>query len=84
MMASTRFRLPHLAALHLGLAPAGGQFVIYWPVSTTNYVLQTVTNLASTNWIDLGNAVTATNGSMTASDVIGSDPARFYRVVLLP
>jgi hypothetical protein len=36
---------------NLGIAPAGGQSIIYWPVSTTNYVLQTVTNLASTNWV---------------------------------
>ena len=31
---------------NLGIAPvAGGQSLLYWPVSTTNYVLQTVTNL---------------------------------------
>ena len=35
---------------NLGITPApGGQSVLYWSVSTTNYVLQTVTNLTSTN-----------------------------------
>jgi hypothetical protein len=53
-------------------------------VAEQTYQLQFSTNLASTNWSNLGSAVTATSGSMTASDVIGSDPARFYRVVLLP
>jgi formylglycine-generating enzyme len=44
---------------NLGIAPAGQQSVLYWPTSsTTNYVLQTTTNLASPNWVTAGNAVT--------------------------
>ena len=39
---------------NLGIAPApGGQSVLYWPVSSTNYVLQTTTNLAAPNWATL-------------------------------
>jgi len=46
--------------------PAGGQSIIYWPVSTTNYVLQTVTNLASTNWVTARTAVaTVTNAVLS-------------------
>jgi sulfatase modifying factor 1 len=42
----------------LGIAPAGQQSVLYWPTSsTTNYVLQTTTNLSSPNWVTAGNAV---------------------------
>jgi len=40
--------------------------------------------LSSTNWINSGNAITATNGTVTMSNVIGSSPQRFYRVLLLP
>jgi hypothetical protein len=33
---------------NLGIAPvAGGQSLLYWPVSPTNYVLQTTTSLRS-------------------------------------
>jgi formylglycine-generating enzyme len=53
---------------NLGIAPAGGQFVLYWAASTTNYVLQTVTDLNSTNWVTArtafaANAVVVTNAA---------------------
>jgi len=61
---------------NLGIAPApGGQSILYWPVSTTNYVLQSVTNLASTNW------VTATTAfAVNAAQVTNSAPAGFFRL----
>ena len=44
---------------NLGIALAGGQSVLYWPASsTTNYVLQATTNLASPSWVTASNAVT--------------------------
>jgi hypothetical protein len=46
-----------------------------------SYQVQYTTNLASTNWIDLGAAVIATNGVTTDFDILGPDPQRFYRVV---
>jgi formylglycine-generating enzyme len=51
---------------NLGIAPAGQQSIIYWPTSsTTNYVLQTVTNLSSTNWVTASNAVTVNAAVVT-------------------
>jgi len=48
------------------------------------YQLQYSTNLNSSTWIDLGNSITATNGSVSASDFAPSDPERVYRVLDLP
>jgi hypothetical protein len=48
------------------------------------YQLQFSTNLTRTNWVNLGTAMIATNSTVSASDTLGPDPQRFYRVVLLP
>jgi hypothetical protein len=48
------------------------------------YRVQTSTNLSQTNWINLGGVITTTNPVATLSDVIGPDPNRFYRVILVP
>jgi formylglycine-generating enzyme required for sulfatase activity len=62
---------------NLGIAPApGGQSVLYWPVSSTNYVLQTTTNLATPNWVTASNAVT-----VNAATVTNSAPAGFFRLL---
>jgi formylglycine-generating enzyme required for sulfatase activity len=62
---------------NLGIAPApGGQSVLYWPVSTTNYVLQTTTNLATPNWVTASNAVT-----VNAVTVTNSAPAGYFRLL---
>ena len=62
---------------NLGIAPvAGGQSLLYWPVSTTNYVLQTTTNLASPNWVTASNAVT-----VNAATVTNSAPAGYFRLL---
>lgn len=64
---------------NLGIAPAtGGQSVLYWPTSsTTNYVLQTVTNLSSTNWVTATNAV-----AVNAVTVTNSAPAGYFRLLV--
>ena len=46
----------------------------------TNQV-QYKTNLIQTDWNNLGNAITATNSTLTFSTPIGPDSQRFYRVV---
>ena len=62
---------------NLGIAPAGGQSIIYWPANIpANYVLQTATNLASTNWVAVANAV-----PMVAVAVTNSSGAHFFRLV---
>jgi hypothetical protein len=48
-----------------------------------SYQVQYTTNLVSLDWINLGDLLPVTNGTMTASDTIHSDPQRFYRVVLI-
>ena len=60
---------------------ASGQFNLIWSaVSNLTYQLQYTFDLSTTNWIDLGNPITATNGSITVSDVPGADSQRFYRI----
>ena len=61
-----------------GIAPvAGGQSIIYWPTSsTTNYVLQTTTNLAAPNWVTATNAV-----AVNAVTVTNSAPAGYFRLL---
>jgi uncharacterized repeat protein (TIGR03803 family) len=44
--------------------------------------VQYSTNLVSTNWINLGNPITATNSQVSASDSSATDSQRFYRVML--
>src|SRR5580658_2996313 len=60
----------------LGIAPAGQQSILYWPTSsTTNYVLQTTTNLASPNWVTASNAVT-----VNAVVVTNAAPSGYFRL----
>ena len=62
---------------NMGIAPApGGQSILYWPVSGTNYVLQTTTNLAAPNWVTASNAVT-----VNAATVTNSDSSGFFRLL---
>lgn len=61
---------------NLGIAAApGGQSVLYWPVSTTNYVLQSVTNLTATNW-----ATVRTAYPVNAGEVTNAAPSGFFRL----
>jgi len=63
----------------------GGGFTFAWAALTgRSYQVQFNTNLTTTNWVDLGDPVMATNTTASANDVIGPDRQRFYRVVLLP
>jgi hypothetical protein len=45
------------------------------------YQVQYTTNLTSTNWLNLGAAIVASNSVTTASDNLGPDPQRFYRII---
>jgi len=61
----------------LGIAPAGQQSIIYWPTSsTTNYVLQTVTDLSSTNWLTARTAF-----AVNAAEVTNAAPSGFFRLM---
>jgi Concanavalin A-like lectin/glucanases superfamily len=48
------------------------------------YQVQYRINLAADDWKDLGLPITATNNTASASDTLGSDERRFYRVLLSP
>jgi autotransporter-associated beta strand protein len=60
------------------------QFAISFTTETNrSYALQYTTNLVSPNWINLQTNVALTD-SLTLTNVTGGDPARFYRVLLVP
>jgi uncharacterized repeat protein (TIGR03803 family) len=82
----TVFRLSvPMAPVFRTIARSNDTLSLAWStVAGQSYQLQCKSGLFSTNWNDLGGAVVATNGTMSASDSIGSIPQRYYRVVLLP
>jgi hypothetical protein len=58
-----------------------GTFNLAWTaISNITYQLQYTTNLIAPMWQNLGNPITATNGSVSASDIPGTNAQRFYRV----
>jgi len=59
----------------LNIAPAGNQAVLYYPFSPANYILQSTTNLASTNWVTATDAM-----AVAAATISNSSPAKFYRL----
>lgn len=61
---------------------AAGALELTWStVVGQSYQLQYNTDLTSTNWNALGNIIVATNATSMASDIIGPDGQRFYRVI---
>jgi len=50
-------------------------------VAGQTYQVQYTASLAQPTWNNLGGAITASSSIMTASDVVGPDSQRFYRVV---
>src|ERR1039457_4846252 len=65
--------------LNMEIAPAGNKIVLFWPASVLNYVLQSSTNLDSTNWVTVSDAV-----PVTAVTVTNASPARYFRLNLNP
>jgi hypothetical protein len=63
----------------------GGSLQLGWAsLPGVAYQVQYSTNLAQTNWVNLGASITATNNPTTTNDVVGSSSLRFYRVVASP
>src|SRR6266700_2975564 len=75
---------PTLAQPTLSIAPAGNQVLLFWPSNATSYVLQSSTNLASTNWVFATGTAPATYGSGTAVAVTNTSAARFFRLISVP
>jgi hypothetical protein len=62
----------------------GGTAFTWTAIPDLAYQLQYTSDLHSSNWVNAGPSITATNGMISASNVVGPDSHRFYRVVLLP
>jgi uncharacterized repeat protein (TIGR03803 family) len=82
----TIFRLSApLAPVFRTPTQGGGLLNLTWSsVAGQSYQLQFNSDLSSTNWINSGSVLQATNGLMSASGVIGPEDKRFYRVEILP
>lgn len=66
-------------------AQTGSIVTLTWGATAgQSYQVQYCTDLTLTNWMNLGTPIIATEARATASDVVGPDPQRFYRVVLVP
>src|SRR5437899_2674725 len=76
--------LPDPPVLQSVSASTGNLTFSWAAVKGARYQVQYTRVLASTNWTDLGSPIIASSATGTASDPIGSDPQRFYRIVLLP
>jgi uncharacterized repeat protein (TIGR03803 family) len=64
---------------------AGTTLTLTWNATVgQSYQVRYKTNLNQTVWNNFNNVLTATNSMMTTVDVIGSDPKRFYQVLLSP
>jgi uncharacterized repeat protein (TIGR03803 family) len=66
------------------VAQGGGMLAFTWSAAPgQSYQVQSTTNLAANTWTNLGNAITTTNASLTASNALGTASQQFYRVLLL-
>ena len=54
----------------LGIAQAGNQVVFTWPKTTTNWVLQSTTNLSPPGWSNLSLAQVIINGQNRVTNPI--------------
>jgi sulfatase modifying factor 1 len=72
----TGFHFASAQVTNLGIVPAGGQFIVYWPTNSTNFILQTTASLATPNWGAPGSATT-----VNAIVVTNAAPAGFFRLM---
>ena len=67
-----------------GMATTNGTVSFSWNAGIGSiYQVQFTTNFLTGSWTNLGVTNTATQSTMSASDSIGTDAQRFYRVVLV-
>ena len=65
--------------------PANGTITLTWiALPNAVYQVQSITNLAQTNWTNLGGPMTGAAPILTATDTVKTNTATFYRVVLAP
>jgi len=69
----------------LSATESGGILNFVWSAEPgAQYQLQYSTNLAQSNWINLGASMAATAQTLSESDFYPTDAQRFYRVLALP
>jgi hypothetical protein len=63
----------------------GGRVTLIWSApANQNFQLQFNNDLTSKSWTNLGSVTTASNNPTTNTDVIGSNPRRYYRLISEP
>jgi hypothetical protein len=68
-----------------GAQQSATSFTFTWSaLSNQTYQIQSTASLAPVSWTNTGGTITATNSTMTTSELIGFNSQQFYRVVLLP
>jgi uncharacterized repeat protein (TIGR03803 family) len=66
-------------------ARTNGNFSFTWnTLAGRVYQLQYTTNASPANWTNSGAAFTASSSTVTISNSMGTDPRRFYRVMVVP
>jgi formylglycine-generating enzyme required for sulfatase activity len=82
----TRFFRLYLAGgtgFSLAIARAGSNtFIITWPVTATNYVLQSTINLAAPNWLTVTNPPTVVVNNTNTVTYTNDSLTRFFRLYL--
>ena len=63
----------------LEISQTGSQFVVSWPISASNYVLQTTSNLSSGSWTNITDAVNASEFSYAYTNLATGNMA-YYRL----
>ena len=59
----------------LNISPVGGQSVLYWPAWASDYILESTTDLSSTNWAAVTNAT-----PVIAVMLTNALPGQFFRL----
>jgi formylglycine-generating enzyme required for sulfatase activity len=72
--------LPQTTAL--SISQEEGQVVLFWPNSTTNWVLQSTPSLSPTAWSAVSTVPVVINGTNRVTNAI-SDTRQFYRLALV-
>jgi formylglycine-generating enzyme required for sulfatase activity len=81
----TRFFRLYLNAnpgFSLAIARAGNTFIISWPVTATNYILQTTTDLAAPGWLTVTNPAPVILNHTNFVTYTNDSFARFFRLAL--
>jgi hypothetical protein len=67
----------------LSITRGGADVVVSWSTNDAGFVLQSATNLVSTNWINVTNAVSVVGTRYSVTNA-NSDFAKYYRLITRP